>query len=121
VRYFGSNSGNKAAVTAVRLYQILIGYAARHQTISYLDLARLIGWKSGRPLGKPLGYLMFWCQKNKLPPITAIVVDRNSGIPGTGFTAATAGKVPRAQQEVFKKDWYALYAPTAKELEATHP
>jgi len=119
MRYFSSNVSNKAATRAVQLYQILIGYAARRQTIGYKELAGLIGWKSGRPLNKPLGYLMYWCQREGLPPITAIVVDINSGLPGLGFTAAA--KVPKAQQTVYKKDWYAIYAPTVKELEGTFP
>ncbi len=111
--------GNKSATRAVQLYQILIGYAARRQTIPYLHLAKLIGWKSGRPLNKPLGYIMHWCDAKDLPPLTALVIDATSGLPGMGFTSAA--DMPKAQQRVFKQDWYAFFAPTVKELIETHP
>ena len=120
MRPFTDASEDKSATRAVQLYQILIGYAARRQTVTYLELAKLIGWGSGRPLNRPLGYIMFWCEAKKLPPLTALVVDASTGLPGIGFTSA-AGMFRRAQQKIFKQDWYAFFVPTVKQLIVAHP
>jgi hypothetical protein len=61
---------------------------------------------------------------NNLPPLTILVVQEATGLPGSGFTAATAGEYARKQLDVFGFDWLGLGAPTPETLEravAEHP
>jgi hypothetical protein len=58
-----------------------------------------------------------FCQKSNLPPLTAIVVSEEDGMPGSGFIAAS--DIPAAQNAVFKFDWLDLGAPNLEKLEKT--
>lgn len=58
---------------------------------------------------------MYYCHDHDLPPITAIVVNRE-GTPGPGFTETPRSELDRTGEEVFEFDWYALYPPSHQEL-----
>ena len=40
---------------------------------------------TGPALANPLGDILFFCQYNGLPPLTAIVVEKKTGLPFSGF------------------------------------
>jgi hypothetical protein len=71
---------------------------------------------TGPALAGPLGDILFFCQYNGLPPLTAIVVEQKTGLPAGGFPLAP-DKVPAVQQEVFGYDWADIAVPTEKEFE----
>jgi hypothetical protein len=51
-------------------------------------------------------------------PLTSIVVNKNTGIPGEGFIAAQ--DVPRAQGDVFGKNWLEEAAPSAERFDEAY-
>ena len=73
---------------ALQIYQVLIALAHLRQTITYQLLGKTIGFPA-RALARPLGHLAHYCQKNGLPPITVLVVQKNSGKPGPGYPASS--------------------------------
>ena len=87
----------------------------RRQTLSYELLGRLIGVPR-QGLGQLLEPIQSFCILKGLPPLTSIVVGENTGLPGEGFIAAA--DVPRAQAEVFARDWLSASAPGAPDLDA---
>jgi hypothetical protein len=60
---------------------------------------------------------MRYCDARGLPPITALIVAKDVGRPGSGLT--TLGPNPDKQRErVFKHEWFKSAPLTSAELEA---
>ena len=54
----------------------------------------------------------------RLPPMTCIVVQSGSGLPGQGFETATAKEFAGALKKVFGKDWLGHGNPQANKFES---
>ena len=67
-------------------WPILVEVGSRRDTVTYEQLS--IPLKTN-PLsvGKALGVIQTYCLENRLAPLTAVVVGKTSGVPGTGFIA----------------------------------
>lgn len=101
---------------AAQIWAVL-AWAARHrQTITYGDLARAIG-VSPAGMGQLLEPIQSYCLTHSLPPLTILVVQTESGMPGAGFTGAAAVELGRAMANVFACDWLKRRNPGAAKLE----
>jgi hypothetical protein len=69
-----------------------------------------------RGVGVCLGPIQAYCKRHELPPLTSIVVKQETGLPGLGFTAATA--VLPAQARVFVFDWLSRKVPRPDDFNA---
>ena len=94
---------------AAQLWSVLALAARNRQTLTYDLAGRLIGVPRAG-LGQLLEPVQSYCLLHELPPLTALVVSSETGLPGTGFTAAA--DVPRTQQRVFAYDWVAHGCPS---------
>jgi len=56
-------------------------------------------------LGAVLAPIQSYCQARNLPPLMVLVVQKETGLPSTGFTAAQAMQVATDQSKVFDFDW----------------
>jgi hypothetical protein len=70
---------------AMQIWQVLIGAAHYRKKLTYGRLGKLIGMGAGT-LAQTLGYVMRYCEKNDLPPLTVLVVNKVEGKPGSGLT-----------------------------------
>jgi putative restriction endonuclease len=98
---------------AQQLWSILVLAARNRQTLTY----EMVGQACGVPapsIGDFLRPLQQYCTENDLPPLTSLIVNKTTGVPGDGFIAAP--DVPRAHLEVFTKNWLEHTAPSAREL-----
>lgn len=94
----------------------VLGLAARNrQILTYEMVGRLIGVPA-RGLGHLLEPIQSYCLTNGLPPLTILVVQEATGLPGPGFSAANAGEYARKQLDVFAFDWMEHGAPTPEAL-----
>ncbi|MFM5204250.1 hypothetical protein ACEUAW_08155 [Aeromonas veronii] len=68
------------------LWPVLVVAAKNREKPIYKELAPLI---STNPLsvGKALEHVQSFCMESKLPPLSAIVVSKTTGLPGGGFIA----------------------------------
>ena len=83
----------------------VLAWAARHrQTITYQQLGQVTGMFTGG-LGRVLEPIQAYCVTHQLPPLTVLVVQKDTGLPGHGFTAAQAVQVASDQAKVFDFDW----------------
>ena len=98
---------------AIQIYQVLISAAHSRQVLNYQILGRKIGVPA-RGLAHHLGYLMRYCDRHELPPITVLVVQKDSGKPGEGFT--THEDLHRDRERVFAHDWYRMKPLTVADL-----
>jgi hypothetical protein len=104
-------------IRAAQIWPVLAWAACNRQTLTYGILGKLIG-APARSMGHMLDPIHAYCVEHRLPPLTALVVSSDSGIPGTGFRAAA--DVPKALQAVFSFDWLEIGgAPTADAFEAS--
>jgi hypothetical protein len=102
------------ATRALQIWQILISKAHNRQTLTYGILANLLGFEGAGTLGRPLAHIMNYCHQNELPPLTVLVVNQETGLPGTGFTTTIDLHVER--EAVFDYNWFGIVPPTPDEL-----
>jgi hypothetical protein len=77
----------------------------------------MVGQACGLPaasIGDFLRPIQQFCTERSLPPLTSIIVQKNTGDPGAGFIAAQ--DVPLAQATVFNMDWLEVQAPSEDQL-----
>ena len=92
---------------AMQVWQILLGTAHNRQTITYGQLATHLEFEGAGVFANILGCIMRYCEDNKLPPLTCLVVNQTTGLPGDGLI--TVEDLPKDREAVYKKNWYALY------------
>ena len=109
-RFFSENSTNPTR--AQQIWPILIAAAAERRILTYGMVAHLIGYKVSVALGEPLFHIKHWCEVNGLPPLTVIVVNKETGKPGSGISLID---IDIAREEVFNYAWYSLVPPTVNE------
>lgn len=52
---------------------------------------------------------MWFCQEKQLPPLTVLVVNQETGLPGEGLS--TLGEVNRDRESVFNFNWFSIEPP----------
>jgi hypothetical protein len=98
---------------AQQLWSLLAWAATNRQILTYGIVAKLTGVPPVST-GDFLRPIQQFCTENKLPALTSIVVQDETGIPGDGFIAAE--NVPAAQAEVFQHGWWDTPAPSAEQF-----
>ncbi|MDR6430736.1 putative restriction endonuclease [Brucella pseudogrignonensis] len=98
---------------SIQIYTILVVAAHNRQILTYKIVANLIGYRGAGVLDRQLGLLLHWCEHNNLPPLTSIVVNTKTGIPGEGFQLEDMNS---AREKVFAFKWYQIVAPTEDDL-----
>jgi hypothetical protein len=97
------------------MWAVLAIAARNRQILTY----EMVGRACGVPRAGVGGFLepiQDFCLQQGLPPLTVLIVSEESGMPGIGFMAAS--DIPRAQAEVFNRDWLVGRAPSPEDLEA---
>ena len=106
----------KASERSAQIWAVLAWAARSRQNITYGQLAQITGAFTGG-LGGWLEPIQSYCIINELPPLTVLVVQQDSGMPGSGFTGASAGELAKAQARVFAYNWLEHGNPGAEKLE----
>jgi len=114
IAYFDENPTRPRR--ALQVWLILIAYAYNRRTLTYSDLAMLIGYNDVRPVGQVLDYVWYYCQQVDLPPLTGLVVNKTTGLPGDGMGNYTLAE----QEQVFAFNWYNLIPPTPEQFEEAY-
>jgi hypothetical protein len=103
---------------ASQIWAVLAWAAKSRQSLTYGQLSSLIGVPRAG-LGQLLEPVQSYCIVHSLPPLTVLVVQQESGLPGSGFTGASAADLAKAQMSVFSHDWLAFGNPNPEALEAS--
>ena len=102
---------------AWQAWAVLALAARNRQILTYETLGKLTGMHAAG-LGPILEQVQSYCLVEGLPPLSALVVNKGTGLPSPGFVAAT--NVPLAFQQVFEHDWLTTPCPSPERLaEAT--
>jgi hypothetical protein len=98
---------------AWQVWPLLAFAAGNRQLLTYEILSKLTGMHAAG-FGPILEQIQSYCLINKLPPLTVIVVSKETGLPSQGFVAAT--DIARAFADVFERNWKAERCPTPDQL-----
>ena len=82
----------------------------------------MVAWLTGLPrhgLSQSLDLIQNYCVAESLPPLTALVVQKGTGAPSSGYVATA--DAPSAQAKVYEHDWIGLGNPGPEALEAAPP
>ena len=77
-----------------KITEVLVSSAVKREVIEYSRLSREIGGIIPPiKLNEPLGEISFRCIKKGFPPLSAIVVNQQTQLPGEGFFTWVASKM----------------------------
>lgn len=85
-------------------WPILTRLALQHQLTTYASLAHELGIHH-RQCRLFLENIQSHCLEKRLPPLTALVIGKYTGLPGHGFIAWDIDDAAAAQNAVYDKDW----------------
>lgn len=106
---------------ASQIWPLLIRAAGNRRIYTYKEVAEALGMPGAwRSIGGFLGPIMHYCQQDKVPPLTVLVVNQATGRPGVGLTTAgelNPERVKTEQERVFAHDWSRIIPPTPEEFE----
>lgn len=88
----------------------LSDFARTNQPVTYELLGKLIGVHH-RAVKFALAPIQDYCLNNGLPPLSILVVNKNTGLPGQGFIARNADNISEGLAEVRAFDWVAYGNP----------
>jgi len=84
--------------------------AKKKVTTTYGNVASNIGIHH-RAVRHVLGLIQNYCMDDKLPPLTILVINKETGVPGDGFIAWDVENANDGMQKVFKFNWDSLTNP----------
>lgn len=100
---------------AMQVWQILIAAANNRQTLTYGHLAEHLEFEGAGVFAQILGCIMNYCAEKDLPPLTCLVVNQTTGLPGQGLT--TIANLPRDREAVYNHNWFAMHPVQISEFE----
>lgn len=103
----------KAEERAAQIWSVLALAGRNRQVLTYGMVSKLIGVPT-QGLGGLLEPIQSYCLVHELPPLTILVVQEGTGLPGAGFIAAQ--DIPATQSQVFAHDWLGCGAPSPADL-----
>lgn len=95
---------------AADVWPHLVRYAFERRTATYGELAKetAIFHRNLRLALDPIGQ---WCFRNKLPPLTIVIVDADTGRPGSGIVGTSEATLDEDLARAFGHDWAAVTNP----------
>lgn len=89
---------------AYKAWEILTSRAPNIRILTYEELAKALGTHP-RAVRSVLGLIQDYCMDNSLPPLTILVVNKHTNLPGEGFTAWSHDNLPEGHDQVRSRDW----------------
>ena len=104
---------------AAAIWEVLVSRAAENRTLTYKSLSEEVNVHH-RALRHALEVIQEYCQTNKLPHLTALVVNSTTGVPGAGNNLDDS-QLEKEYQRIFHYNWAAILNPFNNEnLKNTH-
>jgi len=92
-----------------QIWSLLICAANERKSYTYGNIADILGFGGAGTMAQFLGPIMWLCEDNEWPPLTVLVVNQDTGLPGEGLS--TLEEVNEDRETVFKFDWFSLEPP----------
>lgn len=98
-----------------QIWSLLICAANERKSYTYGDVAEILGFGGAGTMAQFLGPIMWLCEDNEWPPLTVLVVNQDTGLPGEGLS--TLEEVNEDREAVFGFDWFSLEPPQTEDFE----
>jgi len=102
---------------AQHVWSLLIVSAMDRKSFTYSQVGKILGVGGGNMVSQYLKPVMNYCEKNGYPPLTVMVVNKETGLPGEGLT--TVDNVNQDREAVYCFDWFSVEWPTESDFENT--
>jgi hypothetical protein len=102
---------------SLQIWTLLIVAAKERRSYTYGEVAEILGMGGAGVLASFLGPIMWYCDEykpEKLPPLTVLVVNQDTGLPGEGLT--TLENVNRDRERVFLFKWFSIDPPETSDF-----
>ena len=100
---------------AAQIWSLLVCAARDRKTYTYGRLASALGMRGAGVMAPLLGPIMYYCLEQQFPPLTVLVVNRDTGLPGSGLK--TVENVNLDRETVFAHDWFRDAPPETRDFE----
>lgn len=100
------------------IWPLLVEVAGKRGKCNYGEIAGRLAYKSALPIISMLGGIMWYCLDFALPPLTIVVVNKRTGLPGAGLIVQ--GTVESETAKVWNHDWSREKAPTIADYVAAN-
>ncbi|MFW3613161.1 hypothetical protein [Billgrantia antri] len=97
-----------------QIWSLLICAANERQSYTYGGIADILGFGGAGTMAQFLGPIMWLCEDNDWPPITVLVVNQDTGLPGQGLS--TLEEVNTDREDVFNFDWFSVEPPQIEDF-----
>ena len=98
-----------------QIWSLLVCAAKERKSYTYGNIADTLGFGGAGTLAQFLGPIMWLCEDNGWPPLTVLVVNQGTGLPGDGLS--TLENVNEDRERVFTYDWFSLTPPQNVDFE----
>ncbi len=99
---------------SMQIWMLLTSAALNRKTYTYGEIAKILGFKSANVMSQFLNPIMRLCKNNEYPPLTVLVVNQETGLPGDGLIIE---EVNSDREKVFNFDWFRIKPPQIKDFE----
>jgi len=99
-----------------QIWSLLICAANERKSYTYGDVADILGFGGAGTMAQFLGPIMWLCEDNEWPPLTVLVVNQDTGLPGEGLS--TLEEVNEDREAVFSFDWFSLEPPQTTDFDS---
>jgi len=101
---------------ASQIWSLLICAARERKSYTYGDIAQILGFGGAGVMSRFLAPIMWFCEDKYYPPLTILVVNRETGAHGDGLITVE-NDVNEVRESVFNFDWFSLEPPQNVDFE----
>ena len=80
---------------SLQIWTLLVCAARERKSLTYGDVARALGMKGAGVMSSFLDPIMRYCARNGYPPLTVLVVNQKTGLPGGGLSTLEEANADR--------------------------
>lgn len=112
-RMFGDPGKPDTWEYARRCWVELVRLAEQREVIEYGELADSVGQSFTLAVRFPLAQIYWYCDRERLPPLTVLVISKQTGFPTSGFGELSEAEFEELREEVYAFDWDSIPNPFA--------
>lgn len=91
---------------SMQIWTLLVCAAQERKSYTYGQIAEILGMGGAGVMAQFLGPIMWHCEDKDFPPLTVLVVNQETGLPGEGLS--TIENVNEDRESVFNFDWFEI-------------
>ena len=99
---------------SLQIWTLLVCAARERKSITYGGVTRALEMGGAGVMSFFLEPVMRYCDRNGYPPLTVLVVNQETGLPGGGLTTLEEANADR--ERVYRFDWFAIRPPESNDF-----